>query len=439
MRSTSFKSVSTHIPAGVMVRVHAANCVLGIIKGKSLNNTLPKALSELSALDKGLLQEIVYGTLRHRRLLDNTLKDFLKENVKGAFFLPYTLLLCAFYQLTMMRVPDHACVDVTVEACRFLKCRNYCNAVNAILRNFIREGKQLKDSDNPAIRYSMPDWLYNKIHEEYPREYQSILENSNNKAPLFIRVENSKIGTTEYQKILEKQGIVSKSYADMPSTLLIEKALTVDKLPFFKEGLVSVQDFSAQYASTLLKLEDGQRVLDTCAAPGGKSAHILDLANVSLTSCEIDMARMTTMQENFKRLGRSPQCLCLDASQGLTSIEGEFDRVLVDAPCSGTGVIRRHPDIKWLRRQKDIATLVATQSRILDHALTKVKKGGILLYTTCSILHEENTLQVEQFLERHHTVHLYPFSHKGQVCGYYQRLPGEDGGDGFFYARFIKD
>ena len=265
------------------------------------------------------------------------------------------------------------------------------------------------------------------------------MKNSNEHAPMFLRVENSKISTVDYLKLLEEHEISASIVEESPCTILLEEPVSVDRLPHFQQGYVSVQDLAAQLASPLLNLEDGQKVLDTCAAPGGKSAHIKDLAKVALTSCDIDEKRLKSTEKTFKRLGIEANLVAIDFSQDVSKIEGDFDRILVDAPCSGTGVIRRHPDIKWLRRQKDIETLVNTQALILDNAFSKLKQGGILVFTTCSILKRENIEQVEKFLARHSDAKLLPFKMNGTEVETYQRLPGENNSDGFFYARFVKE
>ena len=200
-----------------------------------------------------------------------------------------------------------------------------------------------------------------------------------------------------------------------------------------------VQTVSLDAYTPLLELKEGDNVLDTCCAPGGKSAHILDIApNVTLTCADVDEQRLNSAKTNLQRLNRTAKFLHLDFSADISGIKETFDKILVDAPCSGTGVIRRHPDIKWLRRQKDIKNLVTTQEKILDNAFALLNKGGILVYTTCSILKQENEDQVKKFLDRHKDAKILPFEMKGKVVDFYQRLPGENNSDGFFYSRFIK-
>ena len=265
------------------------------------------------------------------------------------------------------------------------------------------------------------------------------MKNSNEHAPMFLRVENSKISTADYLQLLHKQEIKATLVDESSCTILLEEPTYVDRLPFFKEGYVAVQDLAAQLASPLLELKEGDNVLDTCCAPGGKSAHILDIApKVTLTCADVDEQRLNSAKTNLQRLNRTAKFLHLDFSADISGIKETFDKILVDAPCSGTGVIRRHPDIKWLRRQKDIKNLVTTQEKILDNAFALLNKGGILVYTTCSILKQENEDQVKKFLNRHKDAKILPFEMKGKVVDFYQRLPGENNSDGFFYSRFIK-
>ncbi len=284
-----------------------------------------------------------------------------------------------------------------------------------------------------------------KVYDELEKDYGAektleIMKESNEHAPMFLRVENSKISTEEYKKSLEAFSINAFTIEQSPCTLLLEEPQGVDKLPFFDKGYIAVQDLAAQETAPLLELKDGDRVLDTCCAPGGKSAHILDICqNVKLVCSDVDAKRLESAKKNLLRLNRTPEFVLADVSEDTKQFEGTFDKILVDAPCSGTGVIRRHPDIKWLRRKKDIEKLIQTQEKILDNAFSLLNKGGILVYTTCSILKQENDEQIQKFLKRHSDAKLLPFTMNGKTVSTYQRLPGEDNADGFFYSRFIKE
>lgn len=362
-------------------------CVNAIEEGKSLTEALPLFTKELDDRDRAFVQEIVYGTLRHRRLLSTTVNELLDHSINQQFNVARTLIICAIYQLLFTRAPAHAVVAATVGACELCRCKKFTGLVNAVLRRFLREGAHLAHSADPSVEQSFPKWLYEELLKDYGSDAVEIMKNSNEHAPMFLRVENSKISTQDYLKALETFSIDAKTVDESPCTILLDSPVGVEKLPYFDKGYVAVQDLAAQLAAPLLKLEEGQKVLDTCSAPGGKSAHILDLCpNVALTCSDVDEKRLESAKVNLQRLSRTPEFLVADIANAPNKISGTFDRILVDAPCSGTGVIRRHPDIKWLRRKKDIDVLIQTQEKILDNAFALLNKGGILVYTTCSIL-----------------------------------------------------
>ena len=425
----------------------------------SLTDAFPQYCVGLDPRDQAFVHEIVYGTLRQRRLLMLTLKPMFDYKITERHRIVQSLLLTALYQLVFMRVPAHGVVSATVSACGACGQKSFAPTVNAILRRFLREGATLTSSEDLAVANSFPDWLAERLQAAYGERAAEIMSKSNEKAPLFLRVENSKLSTNDYLKMLQEHEFVGYTCPLSPCAVRLEVPTNVTLLPGFNSGLCTVQDISAQLAAPLLQLEAGkaQRVLDCCCAPGGKTAHILDLnPQAEVTALDVDASRLKQTRSTLERLGRLPHTSGassaatseqfpaakvhlqeLDA-QNLDALSGEFDRILVDAPCSGTGVIRRHPDIKWLRRAKDIPNLVQTQAQILDAAYAKLAKGGILLYTTCSILPEENDEQIKAFLERHSDAQLLPFTINGQEYQTLQRMPGEDEGDGFFYARLQK-
>ena len=433
---------SAGLAAGARSRAAAALIVDAVSDGVSLSEAFPRHLQGFDERDVSFIKEMVYGTLRQRRLLLNTLKPLFNYKITERHRIVQALLLVALYQLTFMRVPVHAVVAATVSACADIERKGFTSLVNAILRRFLREGGQLLHSDNEAVDYSFPDWLYTKLKESYPERCRDILQHSNEKAPLFLRVEQSKTTREAQLAELAAAGINAQACALYSGAIELESALNVEHIPGFAQGRCTVQDLSAQLAAPLMDLESlpaGSRVLDCCCAPGGKSAHILDLnPEVSLTALDVDHNRLKSTQDTLTRLGRTNVTLqALDATK-LAEIEGTFERILVDAPCSGTGVIRRHPDIKWLRRAKDITALAQVQAAILDAAYDKLSPGGLLVYTTCSILPEENDAQVQAFLARHPEASLKAFTLGTQSYTTLQRLPGDDHGDGFFYARFVK-
>ncbi len=430
---------------GSAPRAAAAFCVNAVENGQSLNDVIPLYVKELDPRDVPLMKELTFGVLRHRRLLQNTITDLLDRSISHDHNVARDLILIGIYQLTFTRVPARAAVASTVGACTLCHVTHLTGLVNAVLRRFLREGGQLKHSDSLAVEQSLPDWLLGKIEAAYPAQAKEIAQASNQHAPMWLRVQSSRIAPAEYIKQLEAKGIKTQLSPLYKNALRLEQAVGVDELPGFAEGLVCVQDLHAQLTAPLLELENQsytdtkQRVLDACAAPGGKSMHILDLApDCELICADAAEKRLERLKENFARLGLNAVITQCDFAEESGKVPGMYDRILIDAPCSGTGVIRRHPDIKWLRREKDLVTLTATQEKILGHACAKLNPGGVLVYTTCSILPEENKAQAEALLKRHPELEPLPFEYKGKKQWLLQVLPGEDGGDGFFYARFRK-
>lgn len=447
--SHSTQEVGAESSAGAASRAAAARIVEAVNAGKSLNDVFVPYCKGLDPRDQAFVHEIVFGTLRQRRVLMQTLKPMFNYKLTEHHRIVQSLLITALYQLVFMRVPAHAVVSATVSACGECNRKSFAATVNAILRRFLREGGALNYEDEPAVKYSFPDWLATRLQEAYGEKSAQIMERSNEKAPLFLRVELSKISRDDYLKMLQEKEIAAHSSPLGEGIVRLESPTNVTLLPGFNQGLSTVQDISAQLAAPLLELQNGKamRVLDCCCAPGGKSAHILDLnAQVKLTAIDVDAERLKQTASTLERLGRIGERAKAPAqvelkemdAQDLSALEGQFDRIIVDAPCSGTGVIRRHPDIKWLRRARDIPALVETQAKILDEAYQKLSPGGILLYTTCSILPEENSEQITAFCQRHSEAKLLSFTLNGKEYETLQRLPGEDDGDGFFYARVQK-
>lgn len=443
-KSKNFKPKTPKVEvAGSKSRAAAALIVEAVNKGVSMSEAVPQYCAQFDSRDTAFIKEIVYGTLRHRRVLMGTLKPMFDFKITERNRVVQALLITAMYQIVYMRVPAHAVVSATVSACGDIGRKSFTSTTNAILRRFLREGAKVIESDNDAVTYSFPDWLVTRLQDGYDAAtVKKILEASNIKAPLFLRVENSKVSTEEFVEHLAKKEISSTTSKLCKSTVKLDAAANVYDIPGFSEGLCTVQDISAQLTADFLKLDKDKamRILDCCCAPGGKTAHILDLSPKShVTALDIEESRLEQTVSTLKRLGRlkNVELKAMDATN-LDALEGSFDRILVDAPCSGTGVIRRHPDIKWLRRDKDIASLCEIQAKILDAAYEKLSKGGILLYTTCSILPDENIRQVEAFLKRHSDAIQDPICLDGKEYTTLQRLPGDDDGDGFFYARFIK-
>ena len=317
--------------------------------------------------------------------------------------------------------------------------------VNALLRRFQREGEALlREADGDgAVRHGYPHWLFSALTEAWPEEGERLLEAGNQRPPMTLRVNTARTTPAAYAGRLAAEGITSRPVQGVAAALMLDRPMPVERLPGFAQGLVSVQDAAAQLAAPLLGAGPGDRVLDACAAPGGKTAHIAELTPdlAALTALDVDPDRLTRVAENLDRLGLRADLVAADASRP----EGDwarpgYDRILLDAPCSATGVIRRHPDIKLLRRAADVAALVGRQRNLMAALWPLLRPGGILLYCTCSVLPDENVMQLNAFSEmlpdaRVHSLDL-PI---GRPCGQgWQILPGDAGCDGFFYARLEK-
>ncbi|GAB2926291.1 16S rRNA (cytosine(967)-C(5))-methyltransferase RsmB [Rheinheimera gaetbuli] len=428
------------------LRALAARCCYDVVdQGVSLSEALPKAqaLTE-NTLDKALLQEICFGVLRYLPQLEAVCGQLMtKPLIKQLRPLQF-LLYVGIYQLKFMRIPDHAAISETVDAARELKGQSLTKLINGVLRNVQRQQQLFNFNDAPdAVKYNHPGWLIKALQQAYPDSWQAILEANQHKAPLWLRVNVSKIDATDYAASLTRAGIeYSRPLADLPGAIKLTQAQDVTSLPGYAEGWFSVQDVAAQYAAVLLNAKNGQRVLDACCAPGGKSCHILELApQAELTALDKDPKRLLRVDDNLARLGLKATVMAADAAEPDSWWQGKlFDRILLDVPCSATGVIRRHPDIRWLRKQADIAVLAELQQRILSQCWQLLAPGGTLLYATCSILPQENQQQIAVFLQQHSDAQLQSAPQQSTLQQFgWQLLPGEQDGDGFFYAILHKN
>ena len=432
----------------------AAATVRKVLAGASLTAVLQDTWRnhpDLSDQQRGAIQDLSYGVLRFYGQLDALLGLLLNKPLKNPDL--HCLLLVGLYQLEYSKTAAYAIVDSAVSASRGLnggkntkdiRSATVGGLVNAVLRNFMRKRAILLEqaAESEVGRYSHPQWWIDKLRAQYPYRYTTILEDSNKRPPMSLRVNRRKINVTAYQDLLSQRGMNARVPANDAAKDALELAqpVPVEKLPGFADGLVSVQDLGAQMAAPLLDARDGMRVLDACAAPGGKSAHLLELANVELTTVDNDNARVARLTQNFTRLDLKPHRIIHgDASQPEEWWDGgQFDRILADVPCSASGVTRRHPDIKWLRRESDLLQFAVRQHQILDALWQLLTTGGKLLYATCSLFAEENILQVENFLNRHkdaRDARLLPLSQPEIIDG--QLLP-DSHHDGFFYALLEK-
>lgn len=435
MKQSQSKTLSPNL------RADAALVLFQILEqGKSARECLPAMQLLHKEQDKAWLQEMVYGVLRQLPLLQYWLRNLLETPLKNKFKITEHLILLGFYQLAFSRVSQHAAVSETVNAVKPLRIEAMRGLVNGILRNFIRNDTSTHKPDDGQINSGLPKWLYKKLTKAYPQHLTQLLTNIEAKAPIWLRVNRMQISSADFQQQLQDNGIDFSLSAQHPDAVILAKSMDITQLPGFDQGWFAVQDGAAQLAAAYLTPGIKDRILDCCAAPGGKTGHLLEVAqDIELVALEIDQQRAAKISENLARLGHQAELLIGDACQPQDWWDKrQFDRILLDAPCSATGIIRRHPDIKWLRKATDIHVLMSIQEKILDALWPLLKINGTLLYATCSILPEENHLQMEAFLQRTPTATLdmsfvHDKNHPGQ-----QILPGEDQMDGFYYCRLVK-
>ena len=424
---------------GVATRVLAAKVLEAVIhRGRSLKGELATALPQLvDPRDRALLEAICFSALRQRARYDAALQSWLQKPLGEKDGDLRSLLLVGFAQLDAMGLPAHAALSATVEATRVLGRPHQAGMVNALLRRATREG--FPDSDPAA---SWPAWLRKKINLEWGEQAPAIFAASAHAAPLWLRVNRAKGTRDDYAARLQAVDIDSTSSENLADALRVDSPVAVSALPGFIEGDVSVQDGSAQQVADALAPAPGARVLDACAAPGGKAAHLLERdPSLRLLALDVDPRRLNRVRETLQRVGVEAEFRAADAGDLASWWDGEpFDAVLLDAPCSATGIVRRQPDVLLHRRPEDLTSLVALQARLLDALWKTVRPGGVLLYATCSLLKDENERQIASFLARTTDAQADTLDASyGHAAGMgRQRLPGEDGMDGFFYARITR-
>ncbi len=426
------------------LRKPATQILLSVLKeGRSLTTALDTYLENLdNPKDRAFVQALCYGVLRDYHRLDFLLSLLLAKPLRNKDTDIKVLMLIGLYQLRTMRIKTHAAVSETVAA---VGKKSWAKGVlNGVLRQYLREQQILEDKadNNFVAKYSHPQWLVERIKKNWESQATTIFEQNNQHPPMVLRVNLAQTSQADYYQLLIENKIAAEMISFSQTAIKLTQAIPVEQLPYFNEGLVSVQDTAAQFAAPLLQLEKGQRVLDLCAAPGGKTAAMLELQpSLEMTAVDIDETRLLRVKDNLQRLKLLAKLITGDAAQPETWWDGvPFERILLDAPCSALGVIRRHPDIKVLRRNSDIETLVKLQAEILEAAWSLLASGGILLYATCSVLKQENQLQIESFLEKHaNSVEIPIEADWGMVetVGR-QILTGNKAMDGFYYARLKK-
>ena len=419
-----------------ITQLAAARVVCQVLGGHNLNQVLNAALQaapELLPQERGALQDLSYGTLRFYGQLQRVLDQLLNQPLQDESL--RCLLLVALYQLQHTKAASHAIVDHAVRAARKVNVRA-SGLVNAVLRNFLRKKDVLlaAAAKSEEGRYSYPQWWINALKMQYGEHAEAILLAGNQHPPMTLRVNCRRIAAADYLKLLAQADIQASLIA--PDAVLLERPVQVNKLPGFSDGLVSVQDAGAQYAARLLDVYDGMRVLDACAAPGGKTTHLLELAQLDLIALDKDEQRLERVRENLHRLQFSAQLQSGDAAHPQDWWDGnQYQRILADVPCSASGVVRRHPDIKWLRRPEDIDGFARQQLQILNALWQLLARDGKLLYVTCSVFARENQQVIAEFLQQHNDARQQPLS--APILNEGQLLPNGQH-DGFFYALLCK-
>lgn len=431
------------------LRAIAAHTLAPVISGnRSLSSTLDRALDSVEAKDKPMLQTLCLGSLRVFPKIDLIARKLLQKPFKSKDNDVYALIILGIYQLDYLRTPDHAAIGETVEAAKALNKPWASKLINGVLRNYQRDkaGLQHKLNGSMAFQHAHPQWFIDAVRADWPDEWQAVLAANNEQPPITLRANKKHIARDELLTALQKAEVSAHLSEFSADGITLEHAADIPSLPGFNEGWFGVQDEAAQLSAHLLDLKDGQRVLDCCSAPGGKAGHICEQANnVALTCLESDESRMPRVEQNLARLGHTAKLIIDDANAVDAWWDSQpFDRILLDAPCSATGVIRRHPDIKLLRRPSDLVKLAELQAQILRNVWRTLAPGGKLLYATCSVLKQENESIVGEFVQNQADAKHIPLDDVlpcewGIKRPYGRQLfPQVNGHDGFYYALLEK-
>ncbi len=424
-------------------------CYQVAVRRLSLNELLEKQLQNLeSDRDRAFCSELCFGFCRYYFVLQNSLKTLIKKPLKSRDRDVQIIMLLGLYQIRFMRVENHAAVNESVKLLQRRKKVWAKGLVNAVLRSYIRAlPENVSESEQQLSKqehYSAyPDWIIEKVKKDWSEYSARVLQAGNQRAPMVLRVNLQKVSRSEYLKQLADLSIDAREHPVVDQAVILQSPEAVERLPGFSEGLVSVQDAAAQLAATLLECEPGMKVLDACAAPGGKTLHILQsAAALKVTALDKDKDRLQRVTENLQRAGVSAELIAVDAAQPDSWFDGTlYDRILLDAPCSASGIIRRHPDIRLLRQADDVSGLVEQQKRLLNAMWPLLKPGGRLLYSTCSMFKDENEQQVELFISEHDNCVELPLNTVqwglSRPAGR-QILPGYFEMDGFYYASLEK-
>jgi 16S rRNA (cytosine967-C5)-methyltransferase len=412
-----------------------------VIKGHNLNQVFERRFDHhqnITPQQKSVAIFLAYGAIRFLGENQFFIQQLTNKKITNKKI--EALLCVALFQLNHDQSTDFTVVNEAVEAAKFINKSWAGSFVNGVLRNFIRQKEKLQTelkNDEEAF-YSYPSWWINLIKENYTKDWESILLNGNKHPPLILRINERKTNLKQYEEKLKSEAISYRVLGNI--ALELTQPTTVEKIPGFLDGEVSIQDFGAQLAAKLLDLKDGQICLDACSAPGGKTGHMLEIADIELLSIDHQKDRLYKVKENLERLDLHAHLKCAD----LTAVntwwnEKLFDRILLDAPCSASGVVRRHVDIKWLRRPRDIEMFAKQQEAMLEAMWQLLKKGGKLLYATCSIFNGENQKVIDRFIKEHVDAKEVKWSVDSEYRKYENQLIPSENHDGFFYALLEKN
>jgi 16S rRNA (cytosine967-C5)-methyltransferase len=431
---------------GAAVRAAAAGALRAVrFEGASLKPALAAATATLAdPRDRALCEAICFEACRWAQRYERWLAQLMPRPLPPSLRDVHALLLAGLAQLDAMGLAPYAAISASAEAARVLRHPRHVGLVNAVLRRVARELEALGagDADDTAARHAHPPWLVQALQRDWGEAADAILAQNNRPGPLWLRANARRSEAAALQARLEAAGFAAQTVPFAPDALRLEAGAAPTRLPGWDAGDFSVQDLAPQLTAPLLDAAPGLRVLDACAAPGGKAAHLLERCpDAALLALDVDPARLQRVQDTLQRLGLQAELRLADAAEPAAWWDGTpFDRILLDAPCTGTGVIRRQPDIKLHRRAADLRPMCDLQARLLDALWPLLAVGGRLVYATCSVLKDENERQIDAFLARTVDAVAVPLApHYGRPAGHgAQRLPGEDGGDGFFHAALEK-
>jgi 16S rRNA (cytosine967-C5)-methyltransferase len=434
------------VSAGAGARAAAARAVAAVVaQGRSLDEALARPAGLAEPADQALAAQLAYGTLRAWPRLERWVSLLLARPLPVREADVHALLAVGIYQLEDTRVPDHAAVAATVEAVRLLGSARHAGLLNACLRRWLRERATLKArvARLPEVIHAHPRWWLDALARDWPKDWETVVGAANQQAPMWVRVNRCRLERDQWLARFEAAGGAATAWAAAPEALRLASPRAVKDLPGFAAGEVSVQDGAAQLAAGLLAPATGMRVLDACAAPGGKACHLLErYPGIELTALDIAPLRLARIRENLDRLGLEARLIAGDACDPPSWWDGRpFERILLDAPCTGSGVVRRHPDIKLLRRAADIEGLAARQRALLASLWPLLAPGGRLLYATCSVFRAENAAVVAGFLKANPNARAVDLGEPGwgrRAGPGRQILPGEAGVDGFYYACLMR-